>query len=183
MAEYDELREAFLREESRYHGQVFDVSERTVRLPNGKEAKREIVTHRGAAAVVPVDGEGMVTLVRQFRTALGTVLLEIPAGKLDSAAEDPLRCAHRELMEETGLKAERMDLLMRMVPTPGYCTEAVNIYLARGLSAGRANPDEDEFLSVERFPLRDAADRVMRGEIQDAKTAIGILMAYTRLRG
>lgn len=183
MADFDELKEGFLREKSIYHGQVFDVSERIVSLPNGKEAMREIITHKGAAAMVPMDADGMVTLVRQFRAALGTVLLEIPAGKLDSAAEDPLHCAHRELMEETGLRAERMDLLIRMVPTPGYSNEAVSIYLATGLSAGQADPDEDEFLSVERIPLKDAADRVMRGEIQDAKTALGLLMAYTRLRG
>jgi len=182
MAEYDGLKEVYLREKSIYHGRVFDVSERIVRLPNGKEAKREIVTHKGAAAVVPVDDQGMVTLVRQYRTAHETVMLEIPAGKLDSAAEDPLVCAHRELMEETGLKAERMEPLIRMVPTPGYCTEAVTIYLATGLSAGRAHPDEDEFLSVEQMPLEDAAAMVMRGELEDAKTAIGLLMAYTKLR-
>lgn len=181
MAGNDGLKEEFVRERNIYRGRVFDVSERIVRLPNGAEAVRELLYHKGAAAVVPVDEHGMVTLVRQYRVAHDAVMLEIPAGKLDSAGEDPLDCAHRELMEETGLRAERMEFLLRMVPTPGYDTETVCIYLATGLSAGSAHLDEDEFLTVERMPLRDAADLVMRGELQDAKTALGILMALGKL--
>ena len=181
MAEYDELRERFVRETPGYQGRVFRVGLRTVRLPNGREAERELVYHHGAAAVVPVDERGMVTLVRQYRVAHDAVMLEIPAGKLDSETEDPLDCAHRELLEETGLKAKRMELLTRMLPTPGYSTEAVNIYLATELSLHSANPDEDEFLSVERMPLTEAAELVMRGELGDAKTAVGLLMASGRL--
>lgn len=181
MAGSDGLKEGFVSERSIYRGRVFDVSERTVTLPNGREATRELVYHKGAAAVVPVDERGFVTLVRQYRVAHDAVMLEIPAGKLDNAAEDPLDCAHRELLEETGLKAERMELLLRMIPTPGYDTETVNVYLATGLSAGSAHLDEDEFLTVECMPLRDAAERVMRGELSDAKTAIGILMAFLKL--
>ncbi|MFH1512604.1 MAG: NUDIX hydrolase [Bacillota bacterium] len=177
MAEHEELKEAFVSEVPKYDGKVFSVGLRVVRLPSGREADRELVYHKGAAAVVPVDGHGMVTLVRQYRVAHDAVMLEIPAGKLDSATEDPLACAHRELLEETGLKASRMELLTRMIPTPGYCTEFVNIYLATGLTEGCADPDEDEFLSVERMPLQTAAERVMRGELGDAKTAIGLLMA------
>jgi len=153
------------------------VSERIVKLPNGRQAMRELVNHHGAAAIVPVDAGGTVTLVRQYRAAHDKVMLEIPAGKLDSATEDPLTCAHRELKEETGLTARSMKFLTRMAPTPGYDTEFVNIYLATELTGGRANPDEDEFLTVTRMPLQEAAQRVMRGEIGDAKTAIGLLMA------
>jgi ADP-ribose pyrophosphatase len=181
MAEYDDLVEISVREQKKYRGRVFEVSERIVRLPNGREALRELVYHKGAAAVVPVDGSGMVTLVRQYRVAQDTVMLEIPAGKLDSAYEDPLACAHRELLEETGLTAEHMDLLIRMAPTPGYSNEIVSIYLATGLSEGAANLDEDEFLSVERMPLKEAVEHVMRGELGDAKTAVGLLMASGRL--
>lgn len=181
MAGYDDLKESYLRERAMYEGRVFRVGERTVLLPNGKEATRELVYHKGAAAVVPVDERGMVTLVRQYRVAHDAVMLEIPAGKLDAAAEDPLDCAHRELLEETGLKAGRMDLLVRMAPTPGYSTEAVSIYLATELSQHGASPDDDEFLTVERMPLAQAADMVMRGELGDAKTALGLLMAYNRL--
>ncbi len=181
MAGHDDLKEGFLRERAIYQGRVISVGERTVLLPNGKEATRELVYHKGAAAVVPVDERGMVTLVRQYRVAHDSVMLEIPAGKLDAAAEDPLDCAHRELLEETGLKAGRMELLIRMAPTPGYSTEAVSIYLATELSLHGADPDEDEFLSVERMPLTEAAELVMRGELGDAKTAVGLLMAYNRL--
>ncbi len=181
MAEYDNLAEGTLGETEVYRGRVFSVGERTVRLPDGRQAPREIVHHLGAAAVVPVDAQGRVTLVRQFRTAIGAVTLEIPAGKLDTAQENPLDCAHRELMEETGLAAERMELLTRLTPTPGYCTEVVNLYLATELSKGRMRLDEDEFLTVERMPLAEAADMVMRGELADAKTAVGILMASRKL--
>lgn len=181
MAEYDELREVFVAETPKYQGRVFSVSERIVRLPGGREATRELVYHHGAAAVVPVDARGMVTLVRQYRAAHDAVMLEIPAGKLDSASENPLDCAHRELEEETGMRAGRMELLTRMLPTPGYDTEFVNIYLATELTQGRANPDEDEFLLIEHMPLKEAAERVMRGELNDAKTAVGLLMASRRL--
>lgn len=177
MAAGDGLTEVVLSEETKYTGKVFTVSERMVMLPNGRQARRELVHHFGAAAVVPVDAEGRVTMVRQYRVAHDRIMLEIPAGKLDSAGEDTLACAHRELEEETGLIAGSMKWLTRMTPTPGYDTEFVDIYLATELTQGRAMPDEDEFLTVERIPLREAADRVMRGELSDAKTAIGLLMA------
>jgi len=181
MAEYEDIREQFLRETPRFEGRLITVCERMVRLPNGREAQREIVYHKGAAAIVPVDAQGMVTLVRQYRTALETEMLEIPAGKLDTAAEDPLVCAHRELQEETGLSAEHMELLTPMYPTPGYDTEVVAIYLATGLSQHETHPDDDEFLRIERMPLTQAVDRVMHGELGDAKTAIGLLMAARKL--
>ena len=177
MAAHDELRETFVSQELQYTGNVFRVSERIVRLPNGNTATRELVHHHGAAAIVPVDSNGIVTLVRQYRVAHDAVLLEIPAGKLDEAGEDTLACAHRELQEETGLLAKRMEFLTRMLPTPGYCTEFVSIYLATELSQGTAQLDADEFLTVEHMPLSLAVARVMRGELTDAKTAVGLLMA------
>lgn len=178
MAGFEELEEQFVSEKLRYEGILVNVYTRMVQLPNGRQVPREIMYHKGAAAIVPVDGDGMVTLVRQYRTALETVMLEIPAGKLDTAAEDPLDCAHRELREETGLKAGHMQFLTRMIPTPGYCTEMVSIYLATELSQHEADPDDDEFLRVERMPLAQAVQRVMRGELNDAKTALGLLMAH-----
>ena len=169
--------------ETMFRGALIDVEHMRVRLPNGKTALREIVRHKGASAIVPVDADGMVTLVRQHRVVVDALTLEIPAGKLDSADEDPLVCAHRELEEETGLNAEHMELLTSMLPSPGYCTEFVCVYLATGLSQHRAHLDADEFLNVVRMPLQEAVDRVMSGELNDSKTALGLLMAWRRLNG
>ena len=145
--------------------------------PNGHPAPREIVIHRGAAAVIPVYEDGTTLLVRQHRVSVDRVTLEIPAGKLDSWDEDPLECAIRELREETGLKAERMTLLTSVLTTPGFCTEKIGIYLAQGLTQGDMDLDEDEFLGVVRMPLSEAVDMVMRGDIRDGKTICGLLMA------
>ena len=164
-----------------FRGALIDVHHMTVRLPNGQPALREVVRHRGAAAVVPVDAEGFVTLVRQHRVVVSQVTLEIPAGKLDHAGEDPLACAHRELSEETGLTAARMELLCPMITTPGFCTERVSIYLATDLRQRDAHPDADEFVRVVRMPLREAVARALAGELCDGKTALGLMMAWARL--
>ena len=151
-------------------------------LPNGHPATREIVVHKGAAAIVPVFEDGTTLLVRQHRVAVDRVTLEIPAGKLDSAGEDPLDCAVRELREETGLSAQRMTLLTSLLTTPGFCTEKIAIYLAQGLSQGETHPDEDEFLGLVRIPLDEAVAMVMRGELRDSKTICGLMMAREVLR-
>ena len=135
------------------------------------------MVHKGAAAVVPVFDNGDTLLVRQHRVAVDRVTLEIPAGKLDSASEDPLDCATRELREETGLSAERMTRLTTLLTTPGFCTEKIAVYLAQGLSQGDTHPDEDEFLGLVRLPLEEAFEMVMRGEICDSKTICGLMMA------
>lgn len=171
------LRETPVSRERIFDGKVIDVEKWTVRLPDGALAPREIVLHRGAAAVVAVDDAGFVTLVRQHRVAVGEVTLEIPAGKLDAPGEDPLVCAKRELEEETGLRAQRWQPLTVLLTTPGFSSERIALYLATGLSAAKAHPDEDEFLDVVRMPLGEAIDRVMRGEPCDGKSAVGLLMA------
>lgn len=171
------LRETPVSRERIFDGKVIDVEKWTVRLPDGALAPREIVLHRGAAAVVAVDDTGFVTLVRQHRVAVGEVTLEIPAGKLDAPGEDPLVCAKRELEEETGLRAQRWQPLTVLLTTPGFSSERIALYLATGLSAAKAHPDEDEFLDVVRMPLGEAIDRVMRGELCDGKSAVGLLMA------
>ena len=168
-----DIREIPLADKLMFHGALIDVTHMTVRLPNGREALREVVRHKGAAAVVPVDAEGFVTLVRQHRVVVDQVTLEIPAGKLDHVGEDPLACAHRELEEETGLRAEHMELLCPMITTPGFCTEKVSIYLATGLSPHASHLDEDEFLNVVRMPLAEAVARAMRGELNDGKNGAG----------
>lgn len=182
MEEQANLREIPVSQETVFEGILIHVNHMKVKLPNGETSQREIVCHKGAAAVVPVDAEGNVTLVRQHRVALDLMTLEIPAGKLDFAGEDPLACAHRELEEETGLRAGRMDLLTPMITTPGFCTERVSLYLATELSQHQAHLDKDEFLNVVKMPLADAIARVMSGELSDAKTALGLLMARETLR-
>lgn len=175
------IREIPFSSETIYDGKILHVERWQVTCPNGKAATREIVVHKGAAAVVPVYEDGTTLLVRQHRVAVDRVTLEIPAGKLDSVGEDPHDCAVRELEEETGLRAGRMTLLTSLLTTPGFCTEKIAIYLAQELSQGQTHPDEDEFLSLVRMPLEDAVAMIMRGEIRDSKTICGLLMAKEAL--
>ena len=175
------IREIPFSSETIYDGKILHVERWTVTCPNGREALREIVVHKGAAAVVPVFEDGTTLLVRQHRVAVDRVTLEIPAGKLDSVSEDPLDCAVRELEEETGLRAGRMTLLTSLLTTPGFCTEKIAIYLAQDLTQGQTHPDEDEFLDLVRIPLEEAVARIMHGEIRDSKTICGLLMAKEAL--
>ncbi len=176
------IREVPISREILYEGKILHVQRWQVTCPNGHIAEREIVVHKGAAAVVPLFEDGTTLLVRQHRVAVDRITLEIPAGKLDSATEDPYDCAVRELEEETGLRAERMTLLTSLLTTPGFCTEKIAIYLAQGLSQGQTHPDEDEFLGLVRMPLEQAVAMVMRGEIRDGKTVCGLLMAQAAAR-
>ena len=171
------LREIPFEKEAIFDGKILRVEKWQVTCPNGQAAPREIVVHKGAAAVVPVYEDGTTLLVRQHRVSVDRVTLEIPAGKLDSWGEDPYDCAVRELEEETGLKAERFTLLTSVLTTPGFCTEKIAIYLAQGLTQGETHPDEDEFLGLVRMPLDEAIELVMRGDIRDGKTICGLLMA------
>lgn len=181
MFQDDSLREVYLNGETLYEGAVIKVEKWQVRLPDGRQAAREVVVHHGAAAVVPVDDRGMVTLVRQHRVVNDQLTWEIPAGKLDFAGEDPLKCAIRELEEETGLRARHWQQLTRVLTTPGFCTEKINIYMATGLSQHETHMDEDEFLKLKTLPLDEAVQQVMRGEIEDMKTCLGLLMAHRTL--
>ena len=176
------LREIPFEKETIFDGKILRVEKWQVTCPNGQAAPREIVVHKGAAAVVPVYEDGTTLLVRQHRVSVDRVTLEIPAGKLDSWGEDPYDCAVRELEEETGLKAERFTLLTSVLTTPGFCTEKIAIYLAQGLTQGETHPDEDEFLGLVRMPLDEAIELVMRGDIRDGKTICGLLMAKEVIR-
>jgi ADP-ribose pyrophosphatase len=124
-----------------------------------------------------VDAQDEILLVRQLRPAVDQVLLELPAGIVDPG-EDPLTCARRELEEETGYTAERLDLLIRFYPSPGFCTELLHVYRASGLRECRGQPDEDEELELVRLPLAEAMDLVRGGQITDSKTVVGLL-AYS----
>ena len=177
----DELREQYISGETIFDGKVVHLERWQVSLPNGQTATREVIKHIGAAAVVPVDDEGNITLVRQHRVAIDEMTWEIPAGKLDAADEDPLLCARRELEEETGLNADNWQLLSRVVTTPGFCTERISIYLATGLSQHKAHTDPDEFVRVKKMPFSDAVHEVLQGKLYDQKTALGILLAKAAL--
>ena len=183
MVDYSDegLRERFLDGQTIFEGAIMTVEKWRVALPDGREADREIVLHKGAAAVVPVDAQGYVTLVRQYRVAIGQFTWEIPAGKLDYTGEDPLSCAKRELEEETGLHARQWQKLNQVITTPGFCTEQIALYLATDLSQHEAHTDQDEFIRLMRMPLDEAVQRVMNGEFQDAKTCLGLLMANIAL--
>ena len=177
------LEEKELSSKTIFDGKVVHLCMDEVRLPNGKTAPREIVHHKGGAAVVAIDADENVYMVRQHRVAVDELTLEIPAGKLEAYGADPYESAVRELEEETGLRAEKVELLTSAIPTPGYCTELLGIYMATGLSQHEDHLDPDEFLHVIKLPLKEALQRVMSGELRDAKTIIGILMAWQKLHG
>lgn len=166
-----------------YNGKIIDLQLWNVTLPNGVPAGREVVVHRGASAIVPVDEEGSTYLVRQFRTPVNCVLTEIPAGKLDYAGEDRLEAAKRELREETGFTAKKWTHLVDLKTTPGFATEIISVYLARDLSRGETEFDDDEFIDLIKIPLSEAAEMAFSGKLTDAKTITGLLLAQKRVNG
>ena len=166
-----------------FDGKVVHLYKDTVELPDGGESMREYVKHLGAVCVIPITDEGEVILERQYRYAVGRVLVEIPAGKLDYAGEDMREAAIRELREETGATAEELIELGDYFGSPAIMGEHIKMYLARGLTFGENNLDEDEFLEVFRVPLKEAVDMVMRGEIPDGKTQCAILRADRIING
>lgn len=161
---------------TKYHGVIVDVTLDEVALHTGEKTKREVVHHSGGVAVLPVDADGMAYCVRQFRYPFGKMVLECPAGKLEPG-EEPRAAALRELSEETGLECAELIDLGEMYATPGYCTETLHLYLALGLTQKQAHPDVGEYLNVEKYPLRELAERCMRGEIRDGKTNVAVLKA------
>lgn len=175
-----QLTETYLDGKVVFPGAIIRLEHWNVRLPNGETALREIACHPGASAVVAVDEDGQMIFVRQHRIAVGRLTMEIPAGKLDSPDEDPFLCAQRELSEETGMTASHWEKLTVLETTPGFCNEQIHIYYATGLSQHESHPDEDEFVSVTRLPLKDAVAKVMDGTIRDGKTALGIMMAAAK---
>jgi ADP-ribose pyrophosphatase len=149
----------------------------TVALPNGNTVDLEIVRHPGAAAVVPVLDDGDVLLIRQYRHAAGGYLLEIPAGTLH-AGEDPRDCALRELEEEIGYRARRLDFLFSIHTTPGFTDEVIHLYRAADLTPGTQALGDDEVLEVVRMPLAGAIRQIAQGGIRDAKTIVGLQAVF-----
>ena len=162
--------------ETVFRGRIVNVRQDVAEIHGGKHTGREVVEHPGGVCIIPVEPDGSFWCVRQFRYPLMEALIEFPAGKLERG-EDPLECALRELQEETGLIAGRVDYLGPMYPSPGFCDEIIHLYLARDLTEGEANPDEGEFLSVERIHMDRLLTMVMQNEIPDAKTVVGLFKA------
>jgi ADP-ribose pyrophosphatase len=160
-----------------YEGKVVNLRVEEIELPNGRRSRLELVHHPGAAAIVPVDEEGRVLLVRQFRHATGGEwLLEVPAGKLDPGEEPPV-AAVRECEEETGFRPRRLDPLGWIWTTPGFTNEKIHLFLARELEAGRQDLQDDESLTVERVPLVEALAAALDGGIDDGKSIAALVRA------
>ena len=167
--------------EVKYKGVIVTVRLDHAELVNGKHVKREVVEHPGGVTILPVDENGMCTMVRQFRYPFGRMMLEAPAGKLEYG-EDHRECAIRELSEETGLSAGKLVYLGPCCTSPGFSTEVLHIYLALDLQTGNSHPDEDEFLNVEKHSLAELSRMVMDGEIDDGKTIVAVLKAEKYLQ-
>lgn len=176
------LREECVSSRQIFDGRVVRLYVDRVRLPDGREAEREYMRHIGAVCVLPLDRDGVVHCVRQYRYPHGEVLLEIPAGKLDSKTEDRASAALRELQEETGYRCGRLTFLGNIYTSPAILDEVIGLYLAEELTPGETHFDEDEFLAPVAVPLEELADRVMRGEIPDAKTQLAVLRVRELLR-
>ena len=169
------LTEKTIASEQIFSGKIITVKRDTALLPNGEQAFREVVMHPGGVCVAALTDKGEVLAVRQFRYPYSEVLLEIPAGKRDKSGEDPLECGKRELKEETGATAENYYPLGVLYPSPGYCDEKIYMFAATNLSYGECNPDDDEFLEVEKIPLEDFVNMILEGKITDAKTQAAVL--------
>ncbi|BAF59510.1 NTP pyrophosphohydrolases [Pelotomaculum thermopropionicum SI] len=168
--------EKVLSSEKIYEGKIVNLRVDTVVFPDGRTGTREVVEISEAVAVVPLTDKEELLLVRQYRHPVGKTLLEIPAGKLEPG-EDPLDCARRELLEETGYEAGSMTRLFSFFSTPGFTPEELHLFMAGGLVLKEQNLDEDEFIDVVKVPLSRALEMVWNGEICDAKSVIGILAA------
>lgn len=173
--------EKTLSSEHIFQGKVIKVDLKTVELPDGNTSLREIVSHPGGSTIIPITKEGELILVTQWRSAIEKTCLEFPAGKLDYG-EDPYECAKRELKEETGYTSSNIKHLISIHSTPGFCSEYLHLYTATDLVEGEACADEGEFLSVEKYAIEKLVEMVIKNEITDAKTIIGILMAEKYLK-
>ena len=176
------LQEEMLSSQDIFKGKILDVKMDTVRLPNGKTATRELIRHIGAVCIVAVTEDDEVIVEHQYRYPFDEVVVEIPAGKLDSKNEDPADAAERELMEETGVTAGDMTYMGKFYPTCGYSDEVIHMYLAKNLSFGDRNLDDDEFLDVRAIPIESLVADIMAGKIPDGKTQAAVMRAYYMIK-
>lgn len=169
-----------LQSELLYEGKIINLRRDQVELEDGRITSREVVEHNGGVAVLAVDKDDQILFVSQFRYPFQTVLLELPAGKLEKG-EDPAECGRRELLEECGCHAKVFKPLAELYPTCAYDTEIIRVFYATDLTQGSQNLDPGEFLTVEKIPIDKAVELVLAGKIPDAKTQLGILK-YKALR-
>ena len=164
----------------KYQGNILKIYEDTIDA-NGHLAHWDFIHHNGAAAVVPVTKDGTILMVRQYRNALDRYTLEVPAGALNFPEEPKIDCAHRELEEETGYKTEKekLEFLIRVNTTVAFCDEVIDIFVARDLEPSIQNLDEDEYIEVEEWTVKDLEEKIYQGEITDGKT-IAAILAYAR---
>lgn len=160
-----------------YEGAILKVCKDTMRFENGNEEKWDIILHNGAAAVVPVLDDGKILMVTQYRETVERETLEIPAGKLDSSGEAGLLCATRELEEETGYRSDDIEWLLTLRTTMGFCNEKIEIYVARNLIATKQHLDENEYVDVKAYSVKELKEMIYTGKIEDSKT-IAAILAY-----
>jgi ADP-ribose pyrophosphatase len=173
------LEEKTIQSRSVFKGRIVEVRVDKVLLPGGEESTREIVLHAGAVAIVAIDDDDNLYMVRQYRKPVEKTLVEIPAGTLEEG-EDPLHCAQRELEEEVGMKAKHWEKLVSYYSAPGFCNEHMHLFLATGLTPGTVHLDADEFVERVIMPLDEAAKAMASGEIMDGKSIIGIQYLLNR---
>lgn len=169
-----DLTEKTVGSETLFEGRILRLKLDKAEIPGGKLVSREVVEHPGGVAVLAMDKDGMVTLVRQYRYPFHEIVTELPAGKLEYG-EDPELAAKRELEEEVGVLADELLYLGYIYASPGFCNERLHMYLARGLRRGECHPDEDEFLERVDLPFETLVEQIMAGEIVDAKTVATVL--------
>lgn len=170
-----------VKSETLMKGRAFSIRRDHLKTPDGRETKYDIIEHGGSVVIIPIDENGNVLLVRQYRHATGGDLLELPAGTLDDN-EDPKVCAAREIREETGMAAGKLLKLGDFYLVPGYSTEFMHVFLATELSDDPLEADADEFLSVESIPIAEAIQMAERGEMPDAKSLAALFLAKSHLK-
>lgn len=164
--------------ELKYEGSILKVYQDKMRFENGNEELWDFIYHHGAAAVVPVLDDGRILMVKQFRDSVDRETLEIPAGKLDSAGEQGLLCATRELEEETGYRSDDIEWLLTIRTTMGFCNEKIEIYVARNLKTSKQHLDENEYVDVKPYAVSELKEMIYDGRIEDSKT-IAAILAYS----
>lgn len=157
------------------HGAIIDYYQDTIKVPNGNIVKWDLIDHKGAAAVVPIDEQGRIIMVSQYRNALDRYTLEIPAGGLQNAEEPTKDAAARELAEETGYRSDHLEFLLSIRTTVAFCNEKIDIYVADHLVPGSQHLDEDEFVNVKAYTVEELTEMIHSGKIQDSKTIVAIM--------